>query len=460
MRTLPLAFRLDGQPTALIGGDDRALSKAELLLQAGAKVVLYSDNPGVALSALLKQQSMMNQRSLDLVADAAACPRLAVVGWEQGTERAELIRLARMWQVPVNVVDAADDCDFFFPALVDRGDVRVAITTGAQSPFLALLLRGRLEAMLPAGLEVLATLLAEVTQTLRVRKLSAAARRQLLEQIAEGAAGVAAEAGNLERARQLAQAQMAGSKPLGYVSMVGAGPGHPGLLTLRGLQLLQRADTVLYDRLVSEEVLALARREAGRVLVGKSPGGHSIAQEEINCRLVELAREGQHVCRLKGGDPFIFGRGGEELQTIVEAGIALEVVPGINAASGCAAWAGIPLTHRDFAHSCVFLAAHGQPGAPVPDWQKLLSPGWTAAVFMPLARLAAIGEECRAARVAADWPVALVESGTLPAQRVLRSTIGEVAVQAQQQGFQSPALLICGEVTRLSNQLINLDESA
>ena len=454
MRTLPLNLVLEGREAALVGGDDRALPKAEALLEVGSRLKLYSDAPQPALAALA-QGGPAQLLPLSAVGRGDS-PAVIVVGWEGGGEREAreaLIRLARQWSAPLNAIDLPATSDFYFPAIVRRGDVRVAVTTGGLAPTLARLLRTRIEAILPDGLEYLAQLLAETGKQLRRRGLAAGQRSAVLTQIAEGAAGAAATSGRMEQARRLAEPLLAGAEGRGAIYMVGAGPGNPGLLTLRGLQLLQRSEIVLYDRLVSDEVLAMAGAEARKILVGKAPGDHSVPQAEINRQMIELAREGRQVCRLKGGDPFIFGRGGEELEEVLAQGIALEVVPGINAASGCAAWAGIPLTHRDHAHSCMFLTAHGVPESRPPDWQRLLAKDCTLVIFMPLARLAEISRQCLAAGVAADWPVALVQSGTLPEQRVLSSTIGAVAKDAEAAAFGSPAILICGEVTRLRQDL-------
>lgn len=458
LKTLPLAFVLANRRSALIGGDDRAHSKADLLLGAGAGLDIYSDCCGPALAALAEQHDNCRIQPLQTAAEAPP-PQLVVVGWEdsqpEDAGRKALIDMARHWGVPVNVVDDPAHCDFIFPAMVRRGEVQVAITTGGRAPLLARLLRERLEALLPTGLEYLAVLLDKFGGRMRRQGMAAGRRRALLERLATGSAGQAAEAGDIQRAERLAEAAMQADEQdgeaaqEGCIYMVGAGPGNPDLLTLRGLQLLQRADVILYDRLVPEAVLNLARRESERVLVGKTPGGHSTPQAEINRMMVEQAQAGRRICRLKSGDPFVFGRGGEELEGIAGTNIPVEVVPGISAASGCAAWEGIPLTHRDFAHSCLFVTAHGSAEAPAPDWKNILTPGQTVVVFMPLSRLGDIVRECQQSGVSPDWPVALIERGTQPQHRALYCTLSDLAQKAEALSFQSPSLLICGEVTAL-----------
>jgi len=368
---------------------------------------------------------------------------------------------AERLNIPVNVVDDRELSRFIVPAIVDRSPVIVAVGSSGDAPVLTRRLRERLESFIPQRLGVLAKLAGKLRPLVKTKIDDASARRRFWEKFFDGplAADVLAgreqaDAESVEQRFIETVTQSATAKDTqGEVALVGAGPGDPGLLTLRALRALQNADVVLYDRLVSAEVLDLARRDAERIYVGKAAGKAHVPQDGINDLLVKLAKQGKRVCRLKGGDPFIFGRGGEELEALAAAGIRFEVVPGITAAAGCAAYAGIPLTHRDHAQALTFVTGHCKGETSNVDWELVSRPNQTAVFYMGLGHLDSIVEQLRAHGVPADRAAAVVEQGTSAQQRVVTGTVTNLASLVQKAGIESPALLIVGEVTRLHETL-------
>ncbi len=344
-----------------------------------------------------------------------------------------------------------------FPRIIDRDPVLVAISTAGTSPVLARRLRERLEALIPKRLGDLAVWLQTLRRTARLRLRDAGARRRYFEQIVDGAAARRYVAGDAHGAESLAQQLLAlrpsSPRESGEVTLVGAGPGDPELLTLKALRALQDADVILHDRLVPPAVLDMARRDARRICVGKAAGSIGSTQAEINAQLIEHASQGLRVVRLKGGDPFIFGRGGEELEALREARIRFSVIPGITAAAGCAAYAGIPLTHRKHAHSVTFVTGHGDGDAPEPDYQALAKPGITAVFYMGLARVEHIAAQFLAHGAPRTLPAALIAQGTLENQRVITGTVATIAEAAARARLESPALLLVGEVVSLHGSL-------
>jgi uroporphyrin-III C-methyltransferase/precorrin-2 dehydrogenase/sirohydrochlorin ferrochelatase len=353
----------------------------------------------------------------------------------------------------VNVADNAALSTFIMPSVVDRPPLQIAISTAGTSPVLARKLRTLIEATVPFGFGRLAALLARFRSTSKKRYPDPEARRRFWEEVVDGPIAEMALSGNEEAAAAALQAQLrhAPAPSNGFVSLVGAGPGDPELLTLRALRVMQAASVVLYDHLVSPPLVDLARRDAERIYVGKEQDNHALPQAEINALMVRLAREGKRVVRLKGGDPFIFGRGGEEIDALLEHGIAFEVVPGVTAAAGAASYAGIPLTHRDYAQSCVFVTGHLKNGSAQLDWQALARPGQTVVVYMGVGALAQICRGLIEHGVRASMPAALVEKATLPGQRVTEGTLGNLPELTRD--AKPPALLIVGEVVRLRSRL-------
>jgi uroporphyrin-III C-methyltransferase/precorrin-2 dehydrogenase/sirohydrochlorin ferrochelatase len=363
---------------------------------------------------------------------------------------------ARERSVPVNVVDDASLSTFIFPAVIDRSPIVVAVGSSGQAPVLARWVRERIEAILPAGLGALARFMGERRSSIQ-RVLGPAARRGFWERVVRGNAGshlLAGDQAGAQRAfdaelliSQLTTSAATGGSALGEVYLIGAGPGDPDLLTLRALQLLQQADVVLYDRLVPAAVLERARREARRIFVGKShgEGADATSQEDIHELMIRFARQGLKVARLKGGDPFVFGRGGEEVEVLARHGVPYLVVPGITAALGAAAAAGIPLTHRELSQSVTFVTGHTAESGSL-DWRTLARAHQTVVFYMGVGNLELIVSRLRAAGAADALPAALIERATLPGQRVLRGTLAQITDLANRAGISPPALLIVGEV--------------
>jgi uroporphyrin-III C-methyltransferase/precorrin-2 dehydrogenase/sirohydrochlorin ferrochelatase len=343
------------------------------------------------------------------------------------------------------------------PAIVDRSPLMIAISSGGTAPMLARWVRATLEQLLDPSLGVLATLLAAWRQRIVATIRAPAARRVLYDALLEGEVADLVRAGRLADAAQALAAQLstAATAPAATprVALVGAGPGDPGLLTLNALRALQRADVILHDRLVSPAVLALARRDALRVSVGKESGGPSTTQDHIHSLLLQYARSHRYVVRLKGGDPLLFGRGGEELQLLQREGIAFEVIPGITAAVAAGAYAGIPLTHRDHAPGLRLLTAHAGEGREAPDWRDWARSRDTLAIYMGLGQCAVLSRELLRHGRAADTPVALIENASRPEQRVVLGRLDALHTLVQQHALQSPMLLIVGSVAGLADKL-------
>jgi uroporphyrin-III C-methyltransferase/precorrin-2 dehydrogenase/sirohydrochlorin ferrochelatase len=454
MNYFPVFFDLKAQRVLIVGGGAVALRKLASLEPSGAIITVVAPKMlpefaeraaagtiGVALREF--QPGDLDGVRLVIVATA----RRAVNRWVAALSEARAIA--------VNVVDDPQASRFIVPAVIERGPVLVAISTGGASPVLARRLRAQLEAVIPQRIGALASWLKTLRQGARRRLHGIDARRRYFEDIVDGDAARRFIEGDLQGARRSAQLRLAAASTAlpaaGHVTLVGAGPGDPELLTLKALRALSDADVILHDRLVSPAVLGMARRDATRICVGKAAGGIGSTQEQINALLIEHASLGRRVVRLKGGDPFIFGRGGEELEALGAAGIGFSVIPGITAAAGCAAAAGIPLTHRDHAHSVTLLSGHADEEGREPDWQALARPGVTAVFYMGLARVAHIARRLMQHGAAGTLPAALVASGTLETQSVVTGTLATIAQAAAE--LESPALLIVGEVVSLRASL-------
>ncbi|MGY3912395.1 siroheme synthase CysG [Aeromonas piscicola] len=452
MDYLPIFCRLDNKPVLLVGGGEVAERKARLLLDAGARLTVVSPALDPELAALAASGT------IDWLA-AEFEPALLTGKWlvVAATDRREVNALvyqsANQAGIFANVVDDPKRSSFIMPSIIDRSPLMVAISSGGKAPVLARLLREKLEALLPQHLGAVAAFAGGLRERVKARFASMGERRQFWERLlGADRLGQALARGDKASANQLADAlfaEDAGAK--GEVILVGAGPGDPGLLTLHALRQMQQADVVVHDRLVSDEVMALVRRDAKRIFVGKQAGNHCVPQEGINQLLLEEAKKGLRVVRLKGGDPFIFGRGGEELETLVGSGVGFQVVPGITAASGCAAYAGIPLTHRDHAQSVRFVTAHGKGGAQDLDWPLLARDQQTLVFYMGLSSCATIREQLLAHGKAGATPVALIERGTQPSQQVIRGTLDQLPELAV--GVESPALIMVGSVVTLADKL-------
>jgi uroporphyrin-III C-methyltransferase/precorrin-2 dehydrogenase/sirohydrochlorin ferrochelatase len=357
--------------------------------------------------------------------------------------------------MPVNVVDSPELCSVIFPAIVDRSPLVIAVSSGGDAPVLARLIRARIETWIPAAYGQLAGLAKQFRAQVKAKFADVQQRRVFWEETFQGPIAEQALAGRSAEAERLLAEKLAGAAPraLGEVYLVGAGPGDPDLLTFRALRLMQQADVVLYDRLVAPAIIDLCRRDADRIYVGKQRSEHAVPQEQINQKLVTLAKEGKRVLRLKGGDPFIFGRGGEEIEELAAHGVPFQVVPGITAASGCAAYAGIPLTHRDHAQSVRFVTGHLKDGSCDLPWAELAAPAQTLVFYMGLVGLPVICQQLIAHGRAASTPAALVQQGTTSNQRVFTGTLDTLAELIAQEQVQAPTLLIVGEVVQLRENL-------
>jgi uroporphyrin-III C-methyltransferase / precorrin-2 dehydrogenase / sirohydrochlorin ferrochelatase len=432
MRHFPAFLDLSGRTALLIGVGDAIERRAELLRRAGA---------------LLRRAPRFTPALLDGVA-------IAVVADAPEEDLRALSAEARRRGIPVNIVDRAELCSFVMPAIVDRDPVTVAVSTGGVAPTLARMVRQKIEATLPPRLGALAALAGRFQAAIRHALPDLAARRRFLDTALAGRPAELALAGR-ETEADAAFARALGAteaKPVGTVHLVGAGPGAADLLTLRALRLLGEADVIVHDRLVSEEVLDMARRDAERIFVGKARANHCLPQEEINVLLVRLARQGKRVVRLKGGDPFVFGRGGEEAQALAEAGIPHEVVPGVTAALACAADSGIPLTHRDASRMLTLVTGHSREGRLDLDFRALARPGQTLAVYMGLSTLPALVEGLVREGLDVSTPAAIVERGGSPGVCSLRATLGSLTAEAAGWASGGPALVLIGEVVALASR--------
>ena len=456
MDYLPIFLQLRGRPVLVVGGGRVAARKVDLLRRTGARITIVAPDILDELRELaVKGELQLIETSFNPshVTDAAAV--VAATGIAE--VNAAVSAAAREQRIPVNVVDDPAVSTFIFPAIVDRSPILIAISSGGKAPVLARRIREQMEALLPARLGALARFMGDRRKAVK-GALRTAARRSFWERIVGGIVGARVFAGDeVEagkdferelRTTHLTRSAATGGVGLGECYLIGAGPGDPDLLTLRALQLLQQADVILYDRLVPAAVLERARREAERVFVGKQPGNHT-TQERINELLVHYARLGLRVARLKGGDPFIFGRGGEEIEVLAAHGIPYIVVPGITAALGAAASANIPLTHRKLAQSVTFVTGHVLDDESL-DWNSLSRARQTVVFYMGVGHLSQIVAKLRAAGAAADYPVAVVERATLPEQRTLRGTLETIVNTVHAANVTPPALLIVGDVTALA----------
>ncbi len=450
MDFLPIFMNLRGEPCLVVGGGEVAARKCALLLRAGAKVTVCAPELAPAFDTGRIEHRAARFREADLDGQA-----LVIAATDDQAVNRAVAAAARARRIPVNVADQPELCTFILPSIIERAPLTVAISSGGASPVLARLLRARLESLIPAAYGRLAALAAEFRERVKAR-FRGAERRRFWERALEGPIAEMVLAGRDAEARHALEAALGDTRLAlsgGDVALVGAGPGDPDLLTFRALRLMQQADVVVYDRLVSKPILDLVRLEAERIYAGKARAQHALPQEDINALLVRLAREGKRVVRLKGGDPFIFGRGGEEIATLAAEGIPFQVVPGITAAAGCASYAGIPLTHREHAQSVMFVAGHLRDGTMNFNWRALAQPQQTLVVYMGLLGLEVLCRELVAHGLPASLPAALVQQGTTPQQRVLEGTLATLPGIVAASEVRAPTLVIVGEVVRLRERL-------
>ena len=454
MDYLPIFFKISQKQCLVVGGGDISLRKVNLLLKAGAIIECVAPNfcqalidrsADEALTLTKKTFSEVDIQNQSLIISATDDKKL----------NAEVSRLAHVANIPVNVVDSPDLSSFIMPSIVDRAPLLIAISSGGRAPVLARIIRAKLETLVPSAYGRLAEIAGEYRAQVKDRFSHIKDRRAFWESVLSGNIAEKVFTGRIKEAKADLEQQLANAKPqkLGEVYLVGAGPGDPDLLTFKALRLMQQADVVLYDRLVSKAVMELVRRDAELVYVGKKAGGQSSRQSDINEQLVQLAKSGKRVCRLKGGDPFIFGRGGEEIETLSENDIPFQVVPGITAASGCSTYSGIPLTHRDYAQSCRFVTAHLKDGTCDLPWSEFVAEQQTIVFYMALSGAKNLSEKLIEHGMRRDMPIALIEKGTLPEQKIYISTLSELPQLISREKVGAPSLLIVGEVVKLHEKL-------
>ncbi|EZQ20065.1 sirohydrochlorin ferrochelatase [Halopseudomonas bauzanensis] len=455
MDFLPLFHNLRGRQVLVVGGGDIALRKARLLTEAGARLRVVALDIVPPLRELLEQHAgeglLQGYQAAQL--DGV---QLVIAATDDEALNAQVSRDAQARNLPVNAVDAPEHCTVIFPAIVDRSPLMIAISSGGHAPVLARLTRARIETLFPHAWGRLAQLAQRFRDQVKAAFPGINQRRVFWEDTFQGDIAERVFSGRDAEAEQLLIERLQeqqGQSYRGEVYLVGAGPGDPDLLTFRALRLMQQADVVLHDRLVPDTIIDLCRRDADRIYVGKARADHAVPQEQINQLLVRLAKEGKRVLRLKGGDPFIFGRGGEEIEELAANDIPFQVVPGITAANGCSAYAGIPLTHRDYAQSVRFVTGHLKDGSTNLPWQELVVPGQTVVFYMGLVGLPVICEQLILHGRDPATPIALIQQGTTASQMVLTGTLASMPTLVEQTEIKPPTLLIVGEVVSLRDKL-------
>ena len=454
MDIFPISLKLQQQPCLIVGGGHIAYRKALLLAKAGAKIDVLA--PEIDDNLLQLVQQSQGQYVQDVFSSSTALRhyRLVIAATDNNRVNQQVFAACEAENVLVNSVDDPPHCRFMVPAIIDRSPLVISVASNGTSPVLSRQIRTQLESSIPHGMGKLAEFSGQWRAAVKQKIVNPEERRIFWEELYASPLKEQVFNDNLDAANQSIQhALVEWQTPKGEVYLVGAGPGDPELLTLKALRLMQQADVVIYDRLVSAPILELCRRDAEKVYVGKARSNHAVPQEGINALLVKYAQAGKRVCRLKGGDPFIFGRGGEEIQELYEAGVSFQVVPGITAASGCAAYAGIPLPHRDYAQSVRFLTGHLKEGSPELPWSELVYENQTLVLYMGLVGLESICAKLIAHGQRADMPVALISKGTTPEQKVVVGTLANIASKVEQHQIQAPTLTIIGEVVNLREQL-------
>ena len=455
MNFLPIFYNISGKSCLVVGGGAIAARKAELLLKADGRLQVVAPEIDDRIRDMAASHALEFEQR-EFTADDLSGVVCVIAATNDIAVNREISELARARGIPVNVVDNSELCSFIMPSIIDRNPVQIAISTGGVSPVLARMLRSKLESRIPGAYGELASLAEEFRDPVKQNLPDVESRRRFWETVLDGKVAELVFAGRTGDARELLQQQLNGfdaSSVKGEVYLVGAGPGDPDLLTFKALRLMQMADVVVYDRLVSEPVLDMVRRDAEKIYAGKARANHAIAQENINQLLVRLAKEGKRVLRLKGGDPFIFGRGGEEIAELIDENIEFQVVPGITAASGCASYAGIPLTHRDHSQACIFVTGHRRDGCDELNWEMLSHANQTVVFYMGLDNVAGICSSLKAHGRAADTPAALVEKGTTAEQRVFVGDLDSLPEIIEHNEVHAPTLILVGEVVALHDRL-------
>ncbi|MGK7133862.1 siroheme synthase CysG [Acinetobacter baumannii] len=454
MDIFPISLKLQQQRCLIVGGGHIALRKATLLAKAGAIIDVVA--PAIEDQLLQLITTTAGVSFIEAFAEKfLSTPyRLVIAATNDAEVNKTVFEQCEARNLLVNSVDDIPHCRFMVPAIIDRSPLIVSVASNGTSPVLSRQIRTQLETSIPHGMGKLAEFSGKWRNQVKEKISNPDERRIFWENLYASPLKEQVFNDNLDVAdSMLEQALQEWKAPKGEVYLVGAGPGDPELITLKALRLMQQADVVIYDRLVSAPILELCRRDATKIYVGKARSNHSVPQEGINALLVDYAKKGKRVCRLKGGDPFIFGRGGEEIQELFQAGVPFQVVPGITAASGCSAYAGIPLTHRDYAQSVRFLTGHLKEGSPELPWNELVYENQTLVLYMGLVGLERICEQLIAHGQRPDMPVALISKGTTPEQKVVVGSLADIASKVTEHQIHAPTLTIIGEVVRLREQL-------
>ena len=454
MDIFPISLKLQQQPCLIVGGGHIAYRKAVLLHKAGAVIHVIAPDIDANLLQLVEESQGQYIQALYPAQIQLNDYRLVIAATDDYAVNTQVFEDCEALKILVNSVDDPPHCRFMVPAIVDRSPLVISVASNGTSPVLSRQIRTQLETSIPHGMGKLAEFSGKWRAAVKAKISNPDERRVFWEDLYASPLKEQVFHDNLVEADRLIEQALAEWKtPKGEVYLVGAGPGDPELLTLKALRLMQQADVVIYDRLVSPAIMELCRRDATKIYVGKARSNHAVPQEGINALLVEYASKGQRVCRLKGGDPFIFGRGGEEIQELFAAGVPFQVVPGITAASGCSAYAGIPLTHRDYAQSVRFLTGHLKEGSPELPWDELVYQNQTLVLYMGLVGLEKICEKLIEHGQRPDMPVALISKGTTSEQKVVVGTLADIASKVEENHIQAPTLTIIGDVVSLREQL-------
>ena len=455
MDHLPIFINIRQRPCLVIGGGDIALRKINLLIKAQAKVDCLSPLFCEGIINLSKNGNV-NLINKSFEPDDMKDYAIIIASTDDSSVNSLISQLAKQAKIPVNVVDSPELSSFIMPSIVDRSPVIIAVSSAGNAPVLARLIRAKLETVIPSAYGVLAEIAGEYRQKVKDRFANIKDRRAFWESTFSGVIAEKVFSGRIDEAKNDIDAKLknAVEMELGEGYLVGAGPGDPDLLTFKALRLIQQADVVLYDRLVSKGIMELVRRDSELIYVGKKGGSQeSTRQIDINEKLIELAKAGKRVCRLKGGDPFIFGRGGEEIESLSEHAIPFQVVPGITAASGCSSYAGIPLTHRDYSQSCRFVTAHLKNGTTNLPWEEFIIDQQTIVFYMALSGANYICEKLMEHGMDKDMPIAIIEKGTMPEQKVYISSLTALPDLLAKEDIHAPTLMIVGEVVKLNEKL-------
>ena len=456
MNNLPIFIKLQDEKCLVVGGGMVATRKIKQLLNAGAKIFVVAIKIKASLKEAHKlgkihcQEEKYSEKHLE-------GKRIVIAATNDKKLNNKIAEQAKSKNIFVNVVDNPEAGTFVMPSVIDRSPVVIAVSTSGTAPVLTRLLSTKLETIIPSKYGQLATLINRFRHRVKEKYKNSKERRQFWENILNGSIAEMFYVGQEEKTLKLIEKKLKNNKPLaeniGEVYLVGGGPGDPELLTFRALRLMQQSDVVLYDRLISPKILDFVRKDAERIYVGKERDRHALPQSEINQLLVDLAKKGKRVLRLKGGDPFMFGRGGEEIDLLYENGISFQIVPGITAAGGCASYAGIPLTHRDYAQSCLFVTGHLKDGSMNLNWNTLVQPQQTIAVYMGTHSLDILSRQLIKHGMKKSMPAAIIQQGTTGEQSVFLSTIANLPRVPKEHNVKPPSMIIIGEVVSLHEKL-------